>query len=200
MHGCKCFLPHESLEIFADVSGVVAGNVGAPASADSFSPVHQRKGENGQVVVGFDVLTLLFQVVQHRVVIFMEEVPGHIVEHGEDVTRTCRFFSSLISCTELTVGHEQVHVIRANIVLGHSDNGGAEGLLSMVIRRVLSHIPRQLRHFNLVFEFPLEAGEEDLALARFESVAERGDGAGTVGDGEEDQLFVDEVLVAQVRN
>jgi len=63
---------------------------------------------------------------------------------------------------------------------------------------VLGDVARQLRDFNLVLKFAFEAGEEDLPLARFEPVHQRGDGPHAVVDREVDQLLVHEVVVGKL--
>lgn len=63
---------------------------------------------------------------------------------------------------------------------------------------MLSNIAAQLSHLDLSTKFPLKAGKENLALAWLESIAEAGNGAGTVSDTELNELFVHEVLVPQL--
>ena len=63
---------------------------------------------------------------------------------------------------------------------------------------MLGHISTELSDLDLGLEFPLEAGEEDLALARLEAVAQAGNRSRAVSDRELDQLLIHEVPVAQV--
>ena len=65
----------------------------------------------------------------------------------------------------------------------------------MVIGRVLAYITDKLCHFNLVLEFLLETTEENLPLARLESITERWDGSLAVSHREQDEFFVHKIFV-----
>jgi hypothetical protein len=55
---------------------------------------------------------------------------------------------------------------------------------------VLGHVAGELRDLDVAPQVALEAGEQDLALARLEAVDDRGDGALEVGAREEDELLL----------
>jgi hypothetical protein len=86
------------------------------------------------------------------------------IEHGEDITGAGRVLAALQSGTELTVGQQQIDIVGANVVLGQVDDGGHEGRLAVVVRRVLSHRTGQLRHFHLPFVVSLQASEQHLPI------------------------------------
>ena len=77
---------HHSDKVLGDVSGVVAGDEGAPAGADSLGPVDEGERDDGEVVVGLYRLAFLLQVVEEGVIVFMEEVSRNWIERGEDVS------------------------------------------------------------------------------------------------------------------
>ena len=64
---------------------------------------------------------------------------------------------------------------------------------------MLGHIPRKLRHADLVGEVPLEGCVEDLALRHLEAVHDARDGSFQVVGREVDEVLVDEVGVGDER-
>ena len=69
-----------------------------------------------------------------------------------------------------------------------------ERLFSVVVGRHLADRSCELGNLDLAFVVSLDAGEHDLALAGLEAVNDARDGTLVVQVGEENQLFVDEVL------
>ena len=47
-----------------------------------------------------------------------------------------------------TLGHQQVDVVAADVVLRQADDGGLQAVLPVVVRRVRAHKARQLRHLR----------------------------------------------------
>ena len=66
-----------SVEHAFDVSDnlprVVVGDLGAPASADAFCSVHQHHWNDGNVPFRFNALVVVTHVLEHRVVIGIEQ-------------------------------------------------------------------------------------------------------------------------------
>ncbi len=110
---------------------------------------------------------------------------------------TGRILSSLETAAEAACRMEQVDVVGAHKVVRHADDGLVQRLLAVVVGRVEGNGTAQLRHSDLLPDILVQAGEEDLALARLEAVDERGDGALAVGDGKVDQFLVDEIADGQ---
>jgi hypothetical protein len=67
----------------------------------------------------------------------------------------------------------------------------------VVIGAVFCNVTRELGHFDLCLELPLEASKEDLSLTGLEAIADAWDRPHAVCHREEDQLLVDEVHVPQ---
>ena len=111
---------------------------------------------------------------------------------------TGRILSSLETAAEAACRMEQVDVVGAHKVVRHADDGLVQRLLAVVVGRVEGNGTAQLRHSDLLPDILVQAGEEDLALARLEAVDERGDGALAVGDGKVDQFLVDKVTDRQL--
>ena len=60
------------LQILNDFSGVVVGDLGRPPSANSFGPVDQDHGEDGDVEVGLDLHVVVLEIVQNVVIVWGE--------------------------------------------------------------------------------------------------------------------------------
>lgn len=71
---------------------------------------------------------------------------------------------------KLARGNEGIDIVGPDKVLRHVDDRHGKRLLSVVVRRVLRDVSGELRDFDLVLEFALEAGKEDLALPWLQSV------------------------------
>jgi len=65
---------------------------------------------------------------------------------------------------------------------------------------VLGDVTTQLSHFDFRCQLPLETTKHNLTLAWLETVTETRNRAGTIGDREQDQLFVDKVKVAELQH
>lgn len=89
-------------------------------------------------------MTLLSLILQQRIISLIKQVPCQWCEPGEDVTGAGRILATLKSRTKLARWEEQIDVIAANKILGESYNGGLKTGLTVMIRRVLSNIARQL--------------------------------------------------------
>ena len=100
--------------------------------------------------------------------------------------------------TETSSGEEEIDVVRPHEVVGHRYDRLVQGLLAVVVGRVQGDGTAQLRDPDLFLDVLAQAGVEDLALTGLESVDQRRDGTGTIGDREVDQLLVNEVTVRQL--
>ena len=67
------------------------------------------------------------------------------------------------SSAEHSNGLQEVDVVRADVVLGHVDDGAHEGGLSVVVGGYLRNGASQLSHLHVPLVLPLETSEEDLA-------------------------------------
>jgi hypothetical protein len=110
----------------------------------------------------------------------MKQCSGHWIQAGEDVSWRGSFLTSLISCTELSNGQQQIDIVASNKILSHGYYCLAQRNFTMVICRVLSHISTQLSHFDFTFEFPLEAREQNLTLPWLQSITKARDGASAI--------------------
>ena len=114
---------------------------------------------------------------------------------GVNVPWTCRILASQAPRPEHTVGPEQIHVVGTYEVLGHPDNRSLQARLSVVVRRILTDVPRQLRDLDLGGQIPLEARKQNLALTGLESVHHARNGALDIVHGEVNQVPVDEIRI-----
>jgi len=130
------------------------------------------------------------------VIWFRENDSCDLVQISEDISCAGVIFAALVPGTKLSIRHEQVDIIRADEILRHINDRHGKRHLPMVVCRMLSHVTRKLRHLYLVFEVPLEAGVDDLALARLEPIDDGANRPLVVLVGEMDELLIDELLVA----
>ena len=125
----------------------------------------------------------------------MKDGSGDLLEPREDVPSG----GSVLAChaprAKLTGREEEVDVVRSNVVLSHSDDGAVERRLTVVVRRVLADVARQLSDLDLALQLLLEAGVEHLALRGLEAVHDVRDRAVVVVLAEKHELAVDEVGV-----
>ena len=173
----------------------VVGHGRRPARADAVGAVAEREGQDGHVVRRLDGLAVVLEVVEHEVVVRVEDLARDGLELREDVSRARGVLAAHDARAELARGRQQVDVVRAHEVLRHADDRAREAHLAVVVGRVLGHVARQLRHLDLLLELALEAGEEHLALRRLQPVDDGRDRPLVVRDGEEDELLVHEVAV-----
>lgn len=64
---------------------------------------------------------------------------------------------------------------------------------------MLCDIARELGYLDLTGQFPLEATEKDLSLARFEAITDAWNRPGTISNREQYEFLVDKVSVGQLR-
>ena len=122
---------------------------------------------------------------------------------------------TLQTSAELALWLEVVDVVASNIVLREVDDGAGKTDFTVVVARVLGNVTSKLCNLELLFQIALEARVEDLkkcsadeekeivhtisanlALARLETVNKRGNGAHVISHGEQNQLLVDKLAVA----
>ena len=151
--------------------------------------VDQHRRQQRHVVLRLDRLPLLAQVPQQLVVRLVEKVPRQGGQPGVDVTGAGRVLAALQARSKLPRGHEQVDVVASHKVLRQAHDGLLQARLAVVVGRVLADVTGELGHLDVAAEVALEAGKEDLSLARLQAVDGRGDGALEVGAREEDELL-----------
>lgn len=96
-----------------------------------------------------DALALLHLVREERVVGLVEEVAREEREAREDVTRAGAVLAALQARAELAARVEEVDVVGADVVLREAHDGGLQARLAVVVRRVLAHVARELRHLHV---------------------------------------------------
>lgn len=97
-----------------------------------------------------------------RIILFKVLVKKNSLQLGEDVTGRCRVLASLQSSTKLTIGQQQIDVVRADVVLRQIHNCHHQRLLSVVVGGQLSDSTGQLCNFYFLLVSALEACKENL--------------------------------------
>lgn len=100
------------------------------------------------------------------------------MQRRENVARTCSVLATLQTGTKLAIRAKQIDVVAPDESLSHSNDGGCQPTLRMVIRGVLTDVTTQLGHFDFANEAALEAGKQDLALRRLEAINKARNAAG----------------------
>lgn len=67
------FALHHVLQDFNDFPGVVVGNLGHPARADTAGAVHQHHGDDRHVPDWLNLLIVVLEVLEQRVVVWVED-------------------------------------------------------------------------------------------------------------------------------
>jgi hypothetical protein len=123
---------------------------------------------------------------------------GYLRYLRENITSSGVIFASDSARTELTERLEQVHIIRANVVLRQFDNRLHERDFAVVIGRHFGNGTGKLCDFNFRLVLALEARPENFSLAGLETVRAARNGAEARFMRENDELFVDEIFVGDV--
>lgn len=74
----------------------------------------------------------------------MENRPRHRRRLRENIPRRGVVFPALVARAVLTVRHEEVQVVRADVVLGEVDYGLCEGLFAVVVGCVFGDVADEL--------------------------------------------------------
>mmetsp|Transcript_10187 Transcript_10187/g.28817 ORF Transcript_10187/g.28817 Transcript_10187/m.28817 type:complete len:406 (-) Transcript_10187:349-1566(-) len=188
-----------TLHICGHVLWVVVGNGRAPTSANAVGSVEENEGKDWEVPLGLDALPVLVQVVEEPVVLLTEQVARQRPEPGVNVPWGGAILATLQPGSELPRWEQQVHVVGPNVVLGQANNGAGKTLLSVVVRRVLRDVSRELGDLDVGLEVALEPTVHDLPLAGLEAIEDTRNGPLQISPGEQDQFLVDEVLVRDLR-
>ncbi len=129
------------------------------------------------------------------VVRLREDKPGNSVQHSKNVSCRCVIFSTKVSGTELTIGHEQVYVVGTHMILGHSNDCLNEWHFSVMVGRVFSDVTCQLCDFEFFGELSLKTTENNLSLPRLESINQWTNWSAIVFVGKMNELSVDKFFV-----
>ena len=112
---------------------------------DTFCAVDKNEGNDGHVPLGFDLVVVFLQVVQQRVVPWVEYRARDRSRLGEDVTSRGVVFPALVARPVLAVRQQEVQVIASDVILRKVDDGHRQTLLAVVICRMLGDVPDELR-------------------------------------------------------
>mmetsp|Transcript_48734 Transcript_48734/g.87596 ORF Transcript_48734/g.87596 Transcript_48734/m.87596 type:complete len:286 (-) Transcript_48734:1818-2675(-) len=183
-------------EVPDDLARVVVRDVRAPSDPNAICSVHKDSGQDGTVPFRFDNEAFIVQVLEHVIVVWMEEDAGHWAKPGVDVARSRVVLSALQPCTKLTGGNQKVRVVGTHKVLCQVDDGVLQRNLAVMIGRLLRDVADKLRHLDVVAQFLLEGAEQNLALRGLEAIHQGWDGPLHVVLGKLHELLVDEIRVA----
>ncbi len=129
------------------------------------------------------------------VVRLRKDKPRNWVQRGKNVSCWSVIFPTKVSGTELTIGHQQVNVVGAHIILGHSDDCLNEWHFSMMVGWVFGDVTCQLCDFYFFCELPLKTTVDNLSLSWLESIDQRTNWSAIVLVGEVNELPVDKFFV-----
>ena len=123
-----------------DVNWVMRGNIGGEAGADADGAVDREEGHCREIVGRLNALAVLLQVLQENGVLLAEDRVHDRVELGVNIPRARSVLAAEEAAAELADGPQEIHVVRADEVLGHADDRGVQGRLAVMIGRVLGHV------------------------------------------------------------
>ena len=113
--------------------------------ADALCAVEEQKRNNGHIILGLNVVVIFSEIVEQRIVSWVEDRPRDWRRLREDVTRRGMVLSALVTRAVLSVRQEQIQVVTPDIVLRKIDDRHRQTLFAVVIRGVLGDISDQLR-------------------------------------------------------
>ncbi len=131
---------HHLLQVFADISRIVARNLGGPARTYSLGTIDKHHGNDGQVIFWLNALPLLLKKAQHSIVILIEQVTSDLAQLREDISCACCILATRHPRTELTIRHQQIYIVGADESLRQINDGRLQRHLTMVVGRVLRHV------------------------------------------------------------
>jgi len=102
---------HHLLQVFADISRIVARDLGWPTRTYALGTIDKHHGNDGQVIVWLDTLPLLLKKVQHSIVILIEQVTSDLAQLRENISCARCIFATRHSRTELTIRHQQIYIV-----------------------------------------------------------------------------------------
>ena len=159
---------------FNKVGGVVARDGSGPSSSNAKGSVDEHRGDDGDKHVRLNRLSLLFFVLENRIIILDEEGAGNGVEPGEDIASGAVNRRRVKATTKLSFRAENVDVADADVVLCHSDDGFNKGLFAVMVHGFSGDFSGDLSNLDVVNNVFVKKGEEGFALNRFESVDDTG--------------------------
>lgn len=109
---------HQQPDIRNDVFRIVARNVRAPTGTNTFGTVDKHHRENRKVILRFDRIVVILEIVEEGVIVGMEDCSCYGGGFCEDIPGRGMILASLVSCSELSVRHQEVEVITTDVVLG----------------------------------------------------------------------------------
>mmetsp|Transcript_70186 Transcript_70186/g.158732 ORF Transcript_70186/g.158732 Transcript_70186/m.158732 type:complete len:296 (-) Transcript_70186:1702-2589(-) len=130
--------------------GVMRRNGARPAGADPEDAVDEDERHDGREVERLHRLPVVLQVAQERGVRLGEEEPGLGPQRREDVTRARGVLPTGQASAEHAGRLEEGQVICPHEVLSHVHNRLLHRSLSVVVRRLLRTVSRQLSHLDFL--------------------------------------------------
>mmetsp|Transcript_32833 Transcript_32833/g.88944 ORF Transcript_32833/g.88944 Transcript_32833/m.88944 type:complete len:342 (-) Transcript_32833:813-1838(-) len=188
--------PEQAADVPYEFARAVVGDVRAPADPNAISAVDEHIGYDRAVPLGLDGQPLLVEVLEHGVVVNMEDCTCGRLQARVDVARGGVVLAALQSRAKLPGWHQQVQIVGPNKVLRKVDDGVLQRRLAVVVGRLLGDVPNKLGNLDVVLQLLLERAVDNLPLGGFEAIDHRGDRARDVVLGKLHELLVDEVRVA----
>ena len=203
---------HQQPDVRDNVFGIIARDVRTPTSANTFGSVDKHHRKNGEVMLRFDQIIVILEIVEEGVIVGVEDCSCDGGGFREDVPGRGVVLTSLVSSSELTVWQQEIEVVTANVILGQVNNRHGQTLLSVVIGCVFRDVTDKLchlqwcsvtgrelcstqnrSHFDFLLEFPFETTPDNLPLTGLETIAYGRDRTNVVCNREKDEFFVDEI-------
>jgi hypothetical protein len=125
----------------------------------------------------------------------VKDGPSYRLKRRENVTCRGCILSSHSSSSKLTGWRKQIDIVRTAKVLSEPDDSLLQRNFAMMVRRMFGNVSCQLGDFNLILEVALEAGVQNFALRRLETINNMRDGTLVVVMRKLHELFVDELRV-----
>jgi len=124
---------HQQPDIRNNVFRIVARNVRAPTGTNTFGTVDKHHREDRKVIFRFDRIVVILEIVEEGVIVGMEDCTCDGGGFCEDIPGRGMILASLVSCSELSVRHQEVKVVTTDVILGQVDDRHSQTLFSVVV-------------------------------------------------------------------
>ena len=124
---------HQQPDIRNNVFGIVARDVRAPTGTNTFGAVDKYHREDRKVIFRFYRIIVILEIVEEGVIVGMEDCTCDGGGFCENIPSRGMILASLVSCSELSVRHQEVKVVTTDVILSQVDDRHSQTLFSVVV-------------------------------------------------------------------